>query len=105
MTTNKYVVDGKVAVLISPGFGAGWSTWGPTELKEELLFDPVLVELVLANADVRRLEAYAEERWPGAYLGGIGQLEVRWVPEGEPFDVDEYDGSECLITGEREHRA
>lgn len=105
MTTKKHVVDGRVAVLISPGFGDGWSTWGPAELKEELLFDPGLVELVLANADVRRLEAYAKERWPEAYLGRIDQLEVCWVPEGEPFDVDEYEGSERLITGEREHRA
>ena len=25
--SDKVIRDGKVAVIISPGFGAGWSTW------------------------------------------------------------------------------
>lgn len=103
--TKKHVVDGKVAVLISPGFGAGWSTWAPPGLEEEFLFDPGLVELLLNKATSIQLRSYAEKRWPGAYHGGAGSLEVHWVPEGERFDVDEYDGSEALVVGERKHRA
>ena len=41
---KKIIRDGKVAVLYSPGFGAGWSTWNQ-ELPE-LVFNPVIVDLV-----------------------------------------------------------
>lgn len=106
MTINKYVRDGKVAVLISPGFGAGWSTWGPSESSTEQLFDTVLVELVLNGPENHKAwEKYAEDRWPDAYLGGLYQLEVHWVEEGQPFDVDEHDGSESLVVGERRYKA
>ena len=42
---NKLIVDGKVAVLISPGFGAGWYTWNYDY--PEILFDPAIVKLVM----------------------------------------------------------
>ena len=103
--TKKHVVDGNVAVLISPGSGAGWSTWAPSHLEEAFLFDPGLVELVLNKATSIQLRNYAKKRWPDVYLGGADSLEVHWVPEGECFDVDEYDGSEDLVVGERKHRA
>jgi len=37
---NKVIRDGKVAVLISYGFGAGFYTWGAPL---EAIFDPKLV--------------------------------------------------------------
>lgn len=43
--------DGKVAVLISPGHGAGWSTWAADEDVEFLLFDAKIVKAVLAGLD------------------------------------------------------
>lgn len=41
--------DGKIAVLISPGYGSGWSTWAPDEDVEALLFDARIVKAVLAG--------------------------------------------------------
>lgn len=41
--------DGKVAVLISPGYGAGWSTWASDEDVEFFLFDATMVKAVLAG--------------------------------------------------------
>lgn len=42
--------DGKIAVLISPGYGAGWSTWALEEEDvEALLFDDKIVKAVLAG--------------------------------------------------------
>ena len=38
---EKVIKSGLVAVLISPEFGAGWSTWNPT--CPEIIFDPVVV--------------------------------------------------------------
>jgi len=44
---KKVIRDGKVAVLISHGFGAGWYSWN-TEY-QQLLFHPKLVEMVEQN--------------------------------------------------------
>ena len=101
---NKVVENGHVAVLVSPGWGAGWYTWNT---KQELLFDPILVELVqLKNKTqeggfdyqdiLNRIEKRAEEIEPGGYWGGIVDLLVEWVDEGVSFIVEEYDGNESL---------
>ena len=50
---TKYIRDGEVAVLYSPGYGAGWSTWAEGSEREQLLYDPDIVQLVLdRNSDV-----------------------------------------------------
>jgi len=41
---EKVIRDGKVAVLISQGWGAGWYSWHRDN--QELLFHPKLVEMV-----------------------------------------------------------
>ena len=40
---EKVIKDGKVGVLVSPGFGAGFSSWG---YPDEAIFDPNLIDLV-----------------------------------------------------------
>ena len=88
---DKVIRDGKVAVLYSPGYGAGWYTWG--DLPDDALFDPDMVEAVLAE-DYARAEAISKRKWPDAYTGGIKQMEVEWVPIGTAFRLTEYDGYE-----------
>ena len=41
---DKYIFNDKVAVLYSPGFGAGWYTWN--QEFPELIFSPAIVKLV-----------------------------------------------------------
>ena len=91
---NKTIIDGRVAVLISPGFGAGWSTWNYEY--PDMLFDPWIVDMVLAEATLEDIVAYATVKWPDAYLGGADGLCVEWIPEGTQFLVVEYDGSETI---------
>jgi hypothetical protein len=91
---EKVIKDGKVAVLISTGWGAGWSTWN-TE-SPEMLFDPTLVQMVEDDADMSELVAYAEKQWPNAYHGGLDELAVRWIDQGTEFRVTEYDGAESI---------
>lgn len=101
---NKVVKDGLVAVLYSPGFGAGWYTWN-TELGESILFDPGLVDLVLNLRPDDEIEAYCTLKWgsdDGAYFGGVPDLKVAWVPVGTKFRIDEYDGSESVITEDKD---
>lgn len=44
MELQKVIRDSKVAVLYSPGFGAGWYSWNTKH--PQLLFHPKLVEMV-----------------------------------------------------------
>ena len=89
---NKLIRDGKVAVLISYGYGGGFYTWGAPP---EAIFDPKLVELV-ESVDFDGAYEYVENTYPGVYTGGVGDLEVVWVDEGEEFIIKEYDGSESI---------
>jgi hypothetical protein len=92
----KYRKDGMVAVLYSPGYGAGWYSWNTAQ--PEMLFDPVIVEAVLNGMNERDLYALAEERYPDTYVGGIEQITIEWLPESTMFRIEEYDGSENVVT-------
>jgi len=90
---NKLSEDGKVAVLYSPGFGAGWYTWNYQT--PEILFDPGIVRFV-EKKKWNELETYVTLKYPEIYTGGMKDLEVMWVPEGTLFKVNEYDGNESV---------
>ena len=100
MTKEKVVRNGKVAVLYSPGFGAGWFTWNRDY--PQLLTHPRLVEAV----ETGKRDELEEERvkellglpdTAHLYCGGADQLEIGWLDEGEDYYIDEYDGSESII--------
>lgn len=98
---EKVIRDGKVAVLISRGYGAGWSTWN-SEIPE-LLFHPSLVAIVEAGNQSEITQELCIELLnlpPDTYIycGGAEDLQVEWVEEGSQFRVDEYDGFESLQT-------
>lgn len=90
---GKLVRDGMVAVVYSPGFGGGWSTWNRDS--PDMITDAGLADLVL-KGDPKQIEAYAALKWPGAYLGGVDTLVVKWIPEGTEIKIAEYDGSESI---------
>jgi hypothetical protein len=94
---TKCIRDGKVAILYSPGFGAGWSTWNNDEYREFLLHDEKLVELVETKQKGKIVE-YVKSVYPGEYLTllDIAKLEVEWVSSGTQFIITEYDGSEGI---------
>lgn len=92
--TEKVIRDGMVAVLVSPGYGAGWSTW--SSRSEAMMFCPELVHAVLNKAPLASLEEIARRLFPDEYHGGLRDIEVEWVKEGTQFTIDEYDGSETL---------
>jgi hypothetical protein len=97
---DKLIKDGMVAVLYSPGFGAGWTTWSGsvsgTSNAEAMMFDRDLAEATLAG-DFDKMFAIAKAKWPDEYLGGLDDLTVKWVPVGAQFYIDEYDGSESVV--------
>lgn len=100
---EKVIRDGKVAVLYSPGYGAGWTTWEyDSKLHETMLFHPLIVEKVESgkerDIDGDWLAENFGEDFRNVYCGGACQLEIKWLPEGTAFMIDEYDGFETVTT-------
>jgi len=96
--TERLIRDGQVAVLYSPGYGAGWSTWCHEDEQKRycMLFDPHIADIRdRGDADWQeKAEAIALVKYPDTYIGGLADLEVRWLPVGTQFRVLEYDGFE-----------
>ena len=95
---NKVVRDGKVAIIISPEFGAGWSTWNDVEGIET---DPGLVELIERSAEPDEIETYCKDMWgTKPYYGAVVDLTIEWIPEGSEYIISEYDGAESIMLKE-----
>jgi len=80
-------------VLYSPGWGAGFYTWGAPR---EAITDSKLIDLI-ERGELPQAEDYVEKTYPDASIGGVQQLVVAQVPKGEPFMIQEYDGSESIV--------
>jgi hypothetical protein len=102
---EKLVVNNNVAVVYSPGYGAGWSTWD-YDNSEELCTRKEIAEFVLAK-DFNSLEKFMNENYPDTYLGGMEDLSIEWVPVGCLFRINVYDGSESveLFSGQNYYKA
>lgn len=106
-----YEENGKIGVLVSPGYGAGWSTWND----ERLAYDKRAVEFWLEHKDDKELmeavagwnmndpalekaRKYFEDcGYERPYMGGFKQIRMEWVSPGEKWKIDEYDGYETLV--------
>lgn len=93
---EKLIRDGKVGVLISEGYGGGWSTWDSQY--PELLFDATVVLAVEKGLPFVSIEEYLRVKYPEAYLSAnaYAQLVVYWLEQGTEFIVEEYDGAETI---------
>ena len=85
-------------VLISPGYGAGWSTWDcpGMALDERIIraFECGISEEDMATLCVEC--GYTNRFGDAPYMGGFEDLEVVEVPSGVRFKIREYDGSEYI---------
>ena len=86
-------------VLISPGFGAGWSTWNIPEIA----VDPRVIEAFERGVDEEEmLQLCIDLGYTGGfegttpYMGGFDQLRVVDIPVGTIFRIAEYDGYESI---------
>ena len=96
---NKVIRDEKVAVVVSPGFGAGWSTWsysGGEDYRDFMMFDPTLVDMVERGESAETIEEYVTNNYPGTYCGAADDLTIQWLPVGTAFRIHEYDGAESV---------
>lgn len=100
-TTNKLIRDGKIAVLISPGFGSGWSTQCTDESDVYLaLFSPILVEAKEKGVKLEQARALVQKLGLSLYVTqhSWDKLEIVWLEPGTRFVVIEFDGSEEIMT-------
>ena len=111
---NEYFYNkkGEIAVLVSPGYGAGWSSWN-SQYGIDLATDKRIVEKSIEFSKTDMLEKIdrcgsAEEieftKWlesigyKAVYAGGFNQCVIEWVPKGTAIRISEYDGYESLET-------
>lgn len=111
--------DGAVGVLVSKGFGAGWSTWN----QDALAYDKRVVDFWIAHRNNRAFmenirqdgswggvpesDAHREAReffegigYKCPYFGGFSSIELHFVPRGVPWTITEHDGNEELLTSD-----
>lgn len=92
---KKYIKNGQVGVLVSYGYGAGWSTWNTIEYA----LDKRIIEKFLEEVSFEEMKTYMESIGYDGYLGGFKGLELIMIEEGQLFKINEYDGAESLEVG------
>jgi len=96
----RVVRDGKVAVLYSPGFGAGWYTWNPEH--PQCLYDPEVVYWIENGRTKEEFPDLAAKYGDHFNAIGLPDLQIAWLPVGTKFRIREYDGSESLVLADEE---
>lgn len=98
-----------VAVIYSPDFGVGWSSqvnpkcYWPYDTKcpdkSDLLFDPVMAEMIDDCRPAEEIIKYAESKWgeDGLSYSCLYDARIYWLPPGTEFIVWEYDGAESIV--------
>lgn len=97
MEEKYYNENNEVGVLISKGFGAGWSTWN----NKQLAYDKRIIEKWLEKVSEEEMSDYVTSLGYGRpYMGGYRNLYLEFIPKGTMFCIHEYDGSESIETPE-----
>lgn len=114
-----YTKGDQVAVLVSPGFGAGWSTWVWEDEYNSLAYDKRVIDFWLQHKDDKAFMQEIDSRYENptkeetarffkslgydyVYMGGFADIELEWVDIGVPWTITEYDGHETLLTANDE---
>lgn len=108
-----YIVGDMVGVLYSVGFGAEWSTWN--EKYPEIAVDKRIIKWLINNVEFEvendgsyyfksvendeAFKSYLESLgYKNLYYGGADEFCLSFYPKGTAVRIDEYDGSESVVT-------
>ena len=100
----KLIRNGKLAVLYSPGYGGGFSTWCYKH-KVEIATDSRIVKRVLKEEEEEEfneikiedlLKSLGYDESLGYNVNAAKNLQVAWVPVGSLWCVEEEDGNEYV---------
>lgn len=93
MFEKYYNEKGQMGVLVSSGYGAGWSTWNDPDIA----YDKRIVEAFINGTSQEEMEKLLTKcGYNDTYMGGFEDLKVEWVDKGYSCRINEYDGSESL---------
>lgn len=97
-TMGRVVRDNKVAVIISPCWGSGWSS-ANTHYEEILIFHPRLVAMIESRRSSEITSNWLENEMglKDVFVYDPEGLCIRWVPKGMKFLIEEQDGAERII--------
>lgn len=97
MVERYYNENDELGVLVSYGFGAGWSTWN----EDELAYDKRIIEKWLEGVSSNEMMDYIVSLgYKKPYMGGYSTLDLEFIPRGTLFCIHEYDGAESIETVE-----
>ena len=94
-----YNEDNLVGIIVSTGFGAGWSTWNDDDIPSDfLVMDKTLIEMCLNKTPIEKVEEYIKSKFPNnsLYMGGWKKSNVFFVVRKTLFRINEYDGNESV---------
>ncbi len=120
---ERYIKDGMVGVLYSPGFGSGWAHDSWNDCGSELAMRKEIIEWLYKHRCVKEeflpntyeigfdsqisdfedfisKELGYKEVW---FNGAIDGLVLKYIPCGTAFRIDEYDGAESIEIISREN--
>ena len=109
-----YNDKGEIGILVSYGYGAGWSSWSEYGIK--LAVDKRIIEKFNEHIDDdewrREIDSFHDNDiktefqnflssigYDNVYLGGLKDCELVFVPQGSAIRITEYDGNENLEIG------
>jgi hypothetical protein len=98
---DRYFNDkGQIAVLYSPGYGAGWSTWN-SEIGQQMCEDKRLVEASLKKLTAKEVYSLCQTIFDYKFICTLGwPCEITWMSPREQYKISEYDGYESIETKE-----
>ena len=87
----------RYGVLVSHGYGAGWSSWN----SPRLAYDRKVIEYWKDNyeANPKVVEEWlAKNGYPGTYVSFSNwrNLTLEWIPANVCWRIREYDGAESI---------
>lgn len=96
-------------ILISTGYGAGWTTWNEDKYRKfALTYRPFIDKLKrgedLNEADETQFLADLEAEFgPVGYFCTLGLEDLEVIDVSGDFIVEEYDGSESVMTRDNDY--
>lgn len=98
---EKVIRGHKIAVLYSPGYGAGWSTWQhDNDRANFVLFDRRLVEAKENGCDAKYVQTLLNDIFGNdIYISirGWDNVKIKWLLIGTQFRIEEHDGAESIM--------
>ena len=109
-----YNDKGEIGILVSYGYGAGWSSWSEYGIK--LAVDKRIIEKFNEHIDddewCREIGSFHDNDiqtefqnflssigYDNVYLGGLKDCKLVFVPKGSAVRITEYGGNENLEIG------